>query len=975
MEPAAKSRRLGQEVCDTATVAAWTSVIDRCIPAIVALRITAVRAFEDEGAGVSWGTGFVVDASRGIVLTNRHVIQVGPTRALATFDQHEEVDADVVYRDPLHDFALLRFNPAALHLTRLAEIGLAPEKLRVGAEVRVMGNDDGEKLQILQGTIARVDRNAPEYGDGPGDENTFYAGCGSNCSGGASGSPVIDCDGNAVAMLSGGSTGASTDFLLPMDRVVYALDHCRRNERAPRGSICVRFVFKPWAQAQKFGISEAMRDNLIAQSSGLCGLLAVERPLEGSAAQSQVRPGDLLVHMAIGEGAPKLILDFVALESSLDISVGQTVKLHLLRAGEQIVTAPIDVLDLFALTPCSFLEFGGGVFQDISYMTARHFQLPISSGVLSAESGLTFGPTLPDQSIITHIGDKHVKFARELAAILPEIPEGSYFQVRFINKTANSTRRQCKMLKMQCAFAPMSFWQEQRTESSSLRWTKSDLLSKTVGIAAMQARNGCDYLPETKEGAVSLARITFRAPCDLATDIILDKGESNGAKTVRRTGVGFLARDGLVITDRHCVPQPLGDVEVTFGQQLTLQARAVFFHPEQNLVLISIPDVRPGQLRPAWLANSVVDGSCVLAPGQKLHFVGLDDVGHEVRRDVTVATLSLPRPAPIPSPPRFSERNSELLDLAEPLPPRWAGLLFDDCGKLAAFYTLFARSATASGKSLPWKAAGILRESLQRFAFQLPSAEFGVDLEEISLAALRHERDFDRLGPGASILKEWKPNRPVALCVSRVDQCSAAAGILTEGDVLVKVNGEYVRDGAAALARAPQDLPLNFEVFREGAMSSLSVVPRSLGSDGCCHLAVWHGLVCVETPRYLRRAGLLPRVLVDGDAEKGPGVYVVRVCFGSPAQAGELKSQVWVLEVDGCSVRRLQDLPKRTRASGEHAAGELPPMNSPTSFVRIKTANHFEKETMETLRPDALFWPEAELWQEADGTWTRREAS
>lgn len=39
-------------------------------------------------------------------------------RALATFDQLEELDVELVYRDPLHDFALLRFDIGGLYLTR-----------------------------------------------------------------------------------------------------------------------------------------------------------------------------------------------------------------------------------------------------------------------------------------------------------------------------------------------------------------------------------------------------------------------------------------------------------------------------------------------------------------------------------------------------------------------------------------------------------------------------------------------------------------------------------------------------------------------------------------------------------------------------------------------------------------------------------------------------------------------------------------
>ncbi|GFP89871.1 protease Do-like 7 [Phtheirospermum japonicum] len=81
-----------------ATTEDWRKALDKVVPAVVVLWTTACRTFDTESSGASYATVFIVNKSRGIILTNRHVVKPGPVVAEAMFVNREEIPVYVNFR-------------------------------------------------------------------------------------------------------------------------------------------------------------------------------------------------------------------------------------------------------------------------------------------------------------------------------------------------------------------------------------------------------------------------------------------------------------------------------------------------------------------------------------------------------------------------------------------------------------------------------------------------------------------------------------------------------------------------------------------------------------------------------------------------------------------------------------------------------------------------------------------------------------
>lgn len=422
-----------------ATAEDWRKALGKVVPAVVVLRTTATRAFDTESAGASYATGFVVDKGRGIILTNRHVVKPGPVVAEAMFVNREEIPVFPIYRDPVHDFGFFRYDPGAIKFLNYEEIPLMPEAACVGLEIRVVGNDSGEKVSILAGTLARLDRDAPHYKkDGYNDFNTFYMQAASGTKGGSSGSPVIDYQGRAVALNAGSKSSSASAFFLPLERVVRALKLIQESWNVfgtkpdavtiPRGTLQVTFLHKGFDETRRLGL-QAETEQMVRHVSpaGETGMLVVDSVVPGGPAYKQLEPGDVLVCVN-GE----VVTQFLKLETLLDDSIDGEIDLQIERGGSSL-TVKLKVQDLHSITPNYFLEVSGAVIHPLSYQQARNFRFKCGLVYVADTGYMLSRACVPRHAIIKKFAGEEISNLDDFISVLAKLSRGARVPLEYVS--------------------------------------------------------------------------------------------------------------------------------------------------------------------------------------------------------------------------------------------------------------------------------------------------------------------------------------------------------------------------------------------------------------------------------------------------------------------------------------------------------------------------------------------------------------
>ncbi|RHY33997.1 hypothetical protein DYB32_001213 [Aphanomyces invadans] len=917
----------------------WLASLEGAIPAIVIIRLMSVRAFDGDAASFSVATGFVVDKKRGLILTNRHVVTPGPVVADAIFVNKEEVDLVPIYRDPVHDFGFYRFDPSRVKFLALHEIPIDPSGAKVGVEIRVVGNDAGEKLSILPGILAKLDREAPNYGsNGYNDFNTFYYAAASSTSGGSSGSPVLNIEGSAIALNAGGAKRAASSYYLPLDRAVRALRCIQNGLSIPRGTWQTIFRHAAYDEVRKLGLTANVETEFRTRFPHETGLLTVDQVLPKGPGFGHLEPGDVVVRIE-----DRHETTFLALEETLDSNVGKDIAVEVQRGGTPL-TVQLRVQDLHTITPSRFLEVGGCIIHSLSYQQARNASLAVGAVYLAQAGHMLMKAHVAQPCIIVSLDNKPTETLDAFIETIQQMPNGHRTVMRYF-LTRDRHRVRSAVLTIDRQWFPMQLYT--RNDLDGLWHCHEYPVPPVADVPAIPAFPAAPLRVPGTGSEVDKHMLTrlLSSLVMVAFDIphMID-----GISSSSYNGVGIVidSTAGLVLVDQNTVPIALGDVVVTVAASIEISAKIRFVHPIHNFAIIQYNPALLGEthLESARLSNEV------LHVGDQADFVGLTSTWTVVAMKSLVTKIDRLVLRDF-QPPRYKASNVEVLHF-DRITKSVGGIFVDAAGLVTALWLSFSYQ-DESGRREVFRgiAADVVREVVA--AFQAGQSPRTVAVLPVQLYA--YPLSKARAGLGLSphwirTLEQCYDDKRQVLAIKRCAAGTNAYAQLQSGDLLLSIDGVVVAKDFDVEKLCMGKTTVRVVVLREHEELTLDVETLELSGTGTSRVIVWCGLVIQEPHYAVVSLGYMP--------EEGGGVYCSRWCYGSPAHKYGLRATMWIVQVN--------NEPTPTLDAFIRVVEGLRNGDS----VRMKTISLNTKPKVVTLKTDYHYWPTVELKRrDESGDW------
>lgn len=213
--------------------------------------------FERRGGGMpsippsSLGSGFVIDAEQGYIVTNSHVIE-DADEVRVTLHDDTTIPAKIIGRDEKTDLAVIKVDTDH----KLTEVNFGDsDKMRVGDWILAIGNPFGLGGTVTTGIISAQQRDIQS---GPYDD---YIQTDASINRGNSGGPMFNLEGKVIGINtaifspSGGSVGIG--FAIPSDLARPVINQLIKFGETRRGWLGVRIQTVTDEIAESLGLENA----------------------------------------------------------------------------------------------------------------------------------------------------------------------------------------------------------------------------------------------------------------------------------------------------------------------------------------------------------------------------------------------------------------------------------------------------------------------------------------------------------------------------------------------------------------------------------------------------------------------------------------------------------------------------------------------------------------------------------------------
>ena len=231
--------------------------LEQALPAVV--QVTTLGQSEgpssvgSEPRPISSGSGAIIDAREGIVVTNNHVVE-GGRKFTVDLTDGRIFDAVLIGTDKATDLAVLRIEAPSVPGLRLSQIEVVnSDSLRTGDLAFAVGYPLGLDQTLTMGVISGLGRS------GMGDRIEDYIQTDAAVNSGNSGGPLLDSRGRLIgintSILSGGGGGNDgIAFAVPSRILMYVVAQLRENGEVRRGSTGAIFGSLNAERSRDFGL-------------------------------------------------------------------------------------------------------------------------------------------------------------------------------------------------------------------------------------------------------------------------------------------------------------------------------------------------------------------------------------------------------------------------------------------------------------------------------------------------------------------------------------------------------------------------------------------------------------------------------------------------------------------------------------------------------------------------------------------------